>query len=108
MERIPLSDFQRLDIRVGEVVSAEAIEGTKKLLKLEVKIGEETRNLVAGIADQYGAKELVGKKIVVLVNLQQAKIKGVVSDGMLLAAEDDGKISVLTLDRPLKPGSKIK
>jgi methionine--tRNA ligase beta chain len=106
--RIPFEDFQKLDMRVAEVLSAERIQGTEKLLKLEVNIGEERRTLVAGVADQYRPEELVGKSIVVLTNLEQAKIRGVISDGMLLATDDGGKISLLTLDRPAKPGSKVK
>ncbi len=105
--RIPFSDFEKLDLRVGKVTSAEPLSGTKKLLKLEVDIGEEKRTLVAGIADQYSPEEILGKTIVVVTNLEPAKIKGVLSDGMLLAAEDNGEISILTLDRPSKPGSKI-
>jgi methionyl-tRNA synthetase len=106
--RVPLRDFQKLDLRVGEVVSAEHVPGTEKLLKLEVKIGEEKRTLIAGIADQYSPGELKGKLIVTLANLEPAKFRGLVSDGMLLAADDDGKVSLLTLDRPVKPGSKVK
>ncbi len=105
--RIPFGDLEKLDLRVGKVVSAEPLAGTKKLLKLEVDIGGEKRTLVAGIADQYSPKEILGKSIIVVANLEPAKIKGILSDGMLLAADDNGKLSILTLDRPSKPGSKI-
>jgi methionyl-tRNA synthetase len=106
--RVSLRDFQKLNLRVGEIVSAERVPDTEKLLKLEVKIGEEKRTLVAGIADQYSPAELEGKHIVVLMNLEPAKFKDLISDGMLLAADDNGKVSLLTLDRPVKSGSKVK
>ncbi|MEM3723124.1 MAG: methionine--tRNA ligase [Candidatus Hadarchaeales archaeon] len=106
--RVSLGDFQRLDLRVGRIVSAEKIPETEKLLKLEVDLGEERRTLVAGIGEQYKAEELLGKSIVVVVNLEPAKIRGVVSDGMLLAAEKDGKISLLTVDRETAPGAKVR
>ncbi|MFN4133716.1 MAG: methionine--tRNA ligase subunit beta, partial [Candidatus Hadarchaeales archaeon] len=106
--RVSLEDFQKLDIRVGKVVVAEKIPETEKLLKLEVDLGGEKRTLVAGIGEQYSPQELLGKSIVVIVNLEPAKIRGVISDGMLLAAEKDGKISLLTVDRETAPGAGVK
>ncbi|MEW6592824.1 MAG: methionine--tRNA ligase [Candidatus Hadarchaeota archaeon] len=104
---ISMEDFKKVDMRVGQVVSAERVQGSDKLLKLEVKIGEETRTLVAGVADQYSPEDLIGKQIVVVVNLKPAKIRGIRSDGMLLAAVDGDKVSILTLDRPVALGSKV-
>ncbi len=107
--RISLEEFKKLDLRVARVVSAERISGTTRLLKLEIDLGDESRTLVAGIGDQYSPEDLVGKNIVVVANLKPAKIRGVVSDGMLLAAEDEkGKIAVLVSDKEVKPGSKVK
>jgi methionyl-tRNA synthetase len=105
---ISMEDFKKVDMRVGEVRSAERVSGSDKLLKLEVQIGKETRTLVAGIADQYSPQDLIGKQIVVVANLEPAKIRGVTSEGMLLAAMDGDKVSILTVDRPVGSGSKVK
>lgn len=105
---ISMEDFKKVDMRVGEVKSAERVPGSDKLLKLEVQIDKETRTLVAGIADQYSPQDLIGKQIVVLVNLEPAKIRGVVSNGMLLAAVDGDKVSILTVDRPVGSGSRVE
>ena len=105
---ISMEDFKKVDMRVGEVCSAERVPGSDKLLKLEVQIGKEKRTLVAAIAGQYSPQDLIGKQIVVLVNLEPAKIRGVVSNGMLLAAVDGDKVSILTVDRPVESGSKVE
>ncbi|MEW6222633.1 MAG: methionine--tRNA ligase [Candidatus Hadarchaeota archaeon] len=104
---VSMEDFKKVDMRVGKVSAAERVSGSDKLLKLDVQIGEETRTLVAGVADQYSPQDLIGKQIVVVVNLEPAKIRGIKSDGMLLAAVDGDKVSILTLDRPLASGSKV-
>ncbi|HDZ27593.1 hypothetical protein LCGC14_1062730, partial [marine sediment metagenome] len=85
MEQVTFDEFKRMDFRVGEVLKAERVEGTDKLLKLEVDIGTEKRTIVAGVADVYSPEELVGKKFVIIVNLKPAVIRGVESQGMLLA-----------------------
>ncbi|MBP9015342.1 MAG: methionine--tRNA ligase subunit beta [Candidatus Atribacteria bacterium] len=109
LPEINLEDFQNIDLRVGEIVQAEKIEGTKALLALRVNLGEEERNLVAGLANYYRPEELVGKKIIVLTNLKPATIRGIKSEGMLLAADDGkGTVSILTVDRDIAPGSKIR
>ncbi|MDI3542461.1 MAG: tRNA-binding protein [Candidatus Atribacteria bacterium] len=109
LPEINLEDFQNIDLRVGEIVQAEKIEGTKALLALRVNLGEEERNLVAGLANYYQPEELVGKKIIVLTNLKPATIRGIKSEGMLLAADDGkGTVSILTVDRDIAPGSKIR
>jgi len=105
---ISMEDFKKADMRVGEISSAERVPGSDKLLKLEVQIGKEKRTLVAGIAGQYSPQDLIGKQIVVLVNLEPAKIRGVVSNGMLLAAVDGDKVSILTVDKPVGSGSKVE
>ncbi len=100
--------FKKIDLRVGVVKSCERIPGTTKLLRLIVDLGElGDRQLVAGIGEYYKPEELVGKYIVVVANLEPKRIRGVVSQGMLLAAESDGKPVLLTVAEPVKPGSKI-
>lgn len=108
-EAIDISDFLKADLRVAEVKQAEKVEGADKLLKLQVEIGGEPRQIVAGIAQHYTPEEMVGKKIVVVANLKPATIRGVESRGMLLAASDATGLSIVTLDRPnLASGAKVK
>ncbi len=104
---IKIGDFEKLDLRTGKVISAERVEGTRKLVKLEVDIGDEKRQLVAGIAEFYKTEELIGKTIIVLANLEPKVIRGLVSQGMLLAAIVDNEPVLLTTDKPVPPGSKI-
>ncbi len=107
-ELIPFKDFQQLDLRVATIKSVEPIDGTKKLLKIIVDIGTEERQIVAGIAERYKPDELVGKQIVIVANLEPAKIRGVESNGMLLAAAADPEISILTPLRKVPNGSKVR
>jgi methionyl-tRNA synthetase len=106
--RITIDDFAKVELRVAEVVAAEPVPKSKKLLKLTVSLGEEQRTMVAGIAEHYAPADLVGKKVVVVVNLEPAKLMGVESNGMVLAGSADGKLAVLTLDRDLPPGAKVR
>jgi len=106
-ELINLEDFQRLDLRVGIIKKAETIPGSNKLLKLTVDIGEE-RNIVAGLATHYQTNELKNKQVIVLTNLNPVKLMGVESQGMILAAEDEGGVYLLIPDKESKPGSKIR
>lgn len=103
---IPIEAFGAIDFRVATVLSAESIPRAKKLLKLEVDLGEK-RIIVAGIAASYKPEELVGKQVIVVANLKPAKIKGIVSNGMALAAVDDNGCSLVTLDRKVKPGTPV-
>ncbi|MBI2878350.1 MAG: methionine--tRNA ligase subunit beta, partial [Candidatus Rokubacteria bacterium] len=105
--RISIEEFGRLDLRVAEVVAAEPLPKSKKLLKLTVRLGEETRTVVAGIAGHYRAEELPGRKVVVVANLEPATLMGVESRGMVLAASEGGALALLTLDRDLPPGAKV-
>ncbi|AEA47770.1 methionine--tRNA ligase [Archaeoglobus veneficus] len=107
-EIIDIEEFKRLDIRIGRIVKAERIKGAKKLLRLEVDIGGEVRQLVAGIAEVYEPEDVVGKLVPILVNLKPAKIRGVESQGMMLAADIDGKPVLLHPDKDVPPGSKIR
>jgi methionyl-tRNA synthetase len=105
--RIKIDEFGRVELRVAEVVAAEALPKSKKLLKLTVSLGQEQRTVVAGIAEHYAPADLVGKKVVIVANLEPAKLMGVESNGMVLAASTGGKLSVLSLDRDLPPGAKV-
>ena len=98
----------KLDIRVGTIKSAERVEGADKLMKLMMDMGTEERQLVAGIAEWYSPEELVGKQIPVLVNLEPKNFRGTESNGMILAADDDGKAILLHPGREIKNGSKIR
>lgn len=106
---ITIEQFKELDLRVATVVSATAVPGAEKLLKLEVDLGEggEPRPLVAGIAKEYRPEELVGKQIIVVANLQPAVIRGQESRGMLLAAVHPGGLALVTLDRAVPNGTKV-
>ena len=107
-EEISFDDFKKMELRVAEVVSAEQVENTDNLLKLQVNIGHETRQIVAGIAQHYSPEELVGKKLVLVANLEPAKIRGVESQGMLLAAVTKDECAVVTLDRDLPAGTRVR
>ena len=108
VEMIDITDFAKVDLRVAEIQKAEKIEGADKLLKITVNLGTETRQLVAGIAKHYAPEKLIGKKVVVVTNLRPAKLRGVESQGMLLAASDEKIISILTPLDDVAVGSKVK
>jgi len=108
MDLITFDEFKKMDLRVGEIVQVERVEGTDKLVKMEVNIGTETRQMVAGIADKYSPDELKGKKIVVIVNLQPAVIRGIESQGMLLAAEVGGKAIIPVFTEDVPAGAKVR
>lgn len=101
---VSFDDFAKLDLRVGKIVDVQPVEGATKLYKLTVKIGEEERMLAAGVAEFYAPDELMGKKIVVVANLEPKKVRGVESQGMLLAAveEQDGKVTSIAIVSPDK------
>ena len=107
VELISYDEFKKLDIRVGLVENVEKVPKADKLYKLTVDIGTEKRTLVAGLAEYYKGEELKGKKIIVLTNLEPRKLRGITSQGMLLAAEDGKIVSFLTPEKDVKPGSKI-
>ncbi len=104
---ISFEDFKKLDLRLGKIVEASRIEGTEKLLKLSVDLGQEQRQLVAGIGQYYAIEELVGRDIVVVVNLEPRSLMGIESQGMLLAADSDNGPILLMPDKPAPAGSKI-
>ncbi len=107
MDRVSIDDFKKLDIRIARIRTADRIEGSERLVTLEIEIGEETRTLVAGIGAAYDPTSLPGKEIVVVVNLEPRTLMGVESEGMLLAADDGGPV-LLCPDRGVTPGSKVR
>lgn len=108
MDIITFDEFKRMDFRVGEILSAERVEGTEKLVKMSVNIGTETRQMLGGIADKYAPEELIGKKVIVIVNLKPAVIRGIESQGMLLAAEKDGKAIIPVFMEDVPAGAKVR
>ena len=105
---IDIEEFSRIELLVARVLSAENVPNTEKLLRLEIDLGSEKRQLVAGIAKVYEPSSLVGKTIVVVANLKPARIRGVESRGMLLAADaGDGPV-VATFETPVPPGTRVR
>lgn len=103
-----IDEFRRVDLRVGKILSAGAVPGSQKLLKLEVDIGTEIRQVVAGISQSYEPETLAGKQIIVVCNLEPREIMGLASQGMLLAVDDEtGKTTLLTVDGEVAPGAQI-
>jgi methionyl-tRNA synthetase len=106
--QIDITDFGKVELRAAQVLSAEKIAGSRKLLRLMVDLGDEKRQIVSGIADAYEPESLVGKKIVLVSNLKPAKLMGVESNGMVLAASVDGKAVLCTFDADVAPGTKVR
>jgi methionine--tRNA ligase beta chain len=107
-EEISFSEFQKIDLRVGKIIEANAIPDSKKLIKILVDFGAEKRQAVAGLLKYYKPEDLVGKKCVFLLNLQRRMLAGVESQCMILAAEDEaGNVTVLQPEKDIAEGSKI-
>ncbi|MEG0215558.1 MAG: methionine--tRNA ligase subunit beta, partial [Hungatella sp.] len=105
---IEYEDFAKLQFQIGEILSCEEVPKSKKLLCSQVRIGSQVKQIVSGIKAHYTAKEMVGKKVMVVVNLKPAKLAGVLSEGMLLCAEDaEGNLSLLTSEKPMPSGAEI-
>jgi len=107
MTTITFDEFKRIDLRVGKIVEVIDHPKADRLYILRVDLGGEIRTLVAGIKPWYRKEELLGKHIIVLVNLEHKMIRGVVSEGMLLAADDGDTVSILTVDKPVKLGARV-
>jgi methionyl-tRNA synthetase len=107
-DRIDIAEFAKIELKAALVTAAEKVEGSKKLIKLQVDLGTEKRQVVAGIAESYAPETLVGKKVVLVANLKPAKLMGVESNGMVLAASVDGKAVLCTFDADVPPGAKLK
>ena len=108
-EFIGIEDFAKVKMKTGVVLACERVEGSDKLLKSQIKIGAETRQIVSGIAQHYAPEDMVGKRVVVVVNLKPVKLRGVLSEGMILAATDaEGKLSVVSTDGELVDGAEVR
>jgi methionyl-tRNA synthetase len=109
MENVTFDQFKATDLRVAEIKTAEDIEGADKLYKLMIMVGSEERTIVAGIKKFYTKEELVGKRIVIVANLEPKVLRGITSHGMLLAAstEDKSSLTLITADREIPSGSKV-
>ena len=107
-DEITFDDFAKMQFQVGEIIACEAVPKSKKLLCSQVKIGSQVKQIVSGIKAHYSPEEMVGKKVMVLVNLKPAKLAGVLSEGMLLCAEDaDGNLALMTPEKKMPAGAEI-
>jgi len=105
---IVFEDFAKIELRTGKIVSAAPLEGANKLLKLEVEVGTEKREIIAGIAKDYAPADIVGKTVIVLVNIEPKQLRGATSNGMVLAATNEaGGAVLLTTDKPINTGAKV-
>ncbi len=107
-EEITIDDFAKVELKVGKVLESEHVEGAKKLLVSKIKIGNEVRQIVSGIAEHYDPSELVGKKVVVVTNLKPVKLRGVLSEGMILCASDDKGLSIVTPEGDIPDGAEVR
>lgn len=105
---VSFEEFSKMDLRIGKITKAEPVVNSKNLIKMLIDVGGENRQAVAGVAQYYSPKELEGKQVAVIVNLQPKKMFGIESNVMILAAEDEKTVSVLLPDRPVNVGSKIR
>lgn len=108
MEEITFEEFKKMDLRVAKIKEVEDIPKADKLYLIKIDIGGLEKQIVAGIKSHYSKEDLAGKLIVVVNNLKPTAIRGVESKAMLLASQDDAAMSILTLDRPVAPGSLVK
>lgn len=106
-EQITIDDFAKVEFRVAKVLECEKVEGAKKLLKLKLEVGEEIRQVVSGLAENYKPEDLIGKNVVLVANLKPAKLRGIESQGMILAASEGDKVTVVTTLEDIKSGSIV-
>jgi methionyl-tRNA synthetase len=107
--KIGIDDFSKVELRVGQVKAAEKVKGADKLLRLEVDMGNEVRQVVAGIAEAYAPETLVGRKVVIVANLAPRKLRGLESNGMVLAASPEGgKPMLVSVPDDVPPGTKVR
>lgn len=107
-EEIIIDEFMKVDLRVAEIIKAESIKKAKKLLKIQLDLGYEQRQVVSGIAEYYTPEELVGKKVICVTNLKPIELRGELSQGMILAASHNGKLTLATIEQSLPNGSQVK
>mgnify|MGYP001209312592 CR=1 FL=1 len=105
---ITIDDFDKVQLKVAEVIHCERVKNADKLLKFQLNLGDETRQVVSGIAEYYKPEDLIGKKVICVTNLKPAKIRGEISEGMILSGEKDGKLSVITADPDLPNGAVVR
>jgi methionyl-tRNA synthetase len=108
LPEISIEDFMKVDLRVAEVIACEPVKKADKLLKLQLDLGYEKRQVVSGIAQYYKPEEMVGRKVICITNLKPVKLRGELSQGMILAGSKDGQLSIATVDQTLPNGSKVK
>jgi len=109
MDEIAFSEFQKLDLRIGKVLTAEEVEGSRSLLKLNVDFGSETRQVMAGLKNYYKPDELIGNKYMFILNLERKKMMGLESQAMIFAADDGkGNIVLMKPEKDVEVGSKIR
>ena len=106
--KISIDDFRKIELKVATIKSAEAHPNADKLLVLQIDLGGEQRQICAGIRNSYTPEELVGKQIIVVANLETAKLRGLESQGMLLAASDDGRVIIMTPEKSVQAGAQVK
>ena len=106
--KISIDDFRKIELKVATVQSAEAHPNADKLLVLQIDLGGEPRQICAGIRGHYTPEELVGKQIIVVANLETAKLRGMESQGMLLAASDQGRVVLMSPDKSVQAGAQVK
>jgi len=104
---ISIDDFRKIELKVATIKSAEPHPNADKLLVLQIDLGGEARQICAGIRNHYTPEELIGKQIVVVTNLETAKLRGLDSQGMLLAASNEGRVIILTPEKNVQPGAKV-
>ncbi|SDP67866.1 methionine--tRNA ligase [Halobacillus aidingensis] len=107
-EEVTIDDFMKLDFRVAEVLKVDKVKKADKLLKIQLDLGYEQRQVVSGIAEHYTPEDLVGRKVICVANLKPVKLRGELSEGMILAGEDDNGLSLASVDQTLKNGTKVK
>ena len=106
--QITIDDFCKVELRVGKVLECEKVENADKLLKMSIQIGEEVRTIVSGIAMYYEPKEMVGKSVVVVANLKPAKLRGIVSEGMILCASVGEELAIVSPEKLIASGAEVR
>ena len=104
---ITIADFKKIELRVAKVLEAERVEGSDKLIKMQLSLGEEKRQVIGGIGKTYEPEQLIGREIIIVANLEPRNLMGLESQGMLLAASDENGIALLAPDKEVTPGFKI-
>jgi tRNA-binding protein len=104
---ISIEDFRKVELKIATIKSAEPHPNADRLMVLQVDLGSEQRQICAGIRNHYTPEELIGKQIVVVANLETAKLRGLESQGMLLAASDEGRVIIMTPEKPVQAGAKV-